>query len=134
MSYDFSGSPNPKRLYRSRRSKVINGVCGGLAEYFGWDVAWVRLGTLMSLGFMGPAPIIGYIIASIVVPLRPYEMRLTPEEDRFWRGVQERPRITLSNLRYKFKDMEDRLARMERVVTSDEWNLKRQFKDLERQA
>ena len=36
-----------------------------------------------------------------------------------------------SNVRYKFKDLDDRLASMERVVTSEEWRLKRQFRDLE---
>jgi phage shock protein C len=132
--YDYTDSPNPKRFYRSRRNKVISGVCGGIADYFGWDVTWVRLGTLASMSFMGPAPLIGYFIASMVMPVRPYEPRLTAEEDQFWRSVQAKPTITLSNLRYKFKDMEERLARMERVVTSEEWNLERQFRDLERGA
>jgi phage shock protein C len=31
-----------KRLVRSNR-KVIAGVCGGIAEYLGWDVVWVRV-------------------------------------------------------------------------------------------
>ena len=31
-----------KRLVRSRQ-KVIAGVCGGIAEYLGWDAVWVRI-------------------------------------------------------------------------------------------
>lgn len=31
-----------KRLVRSRQ-KVIAGVCGGIAEYLGWDSVWVRI-------------------------------------------------------------------------------------------
>ena len=32
-----------KRLYKSNTNKVISGVCGGIAEYFGMDPSIVRL-------------------------------------------------------------------------------------------
>mgnify|MGYP002282503641 CR=1 FL=1 len=32
-----------KRLYKSDRNKIIDGVCGGIAEYFGIDPTLVRL-------------------------------------------------------------------------------------------
>ena len=32
-----------KKLYRSRKERVIAGVCGGLEEYFIVDPAWIRL-------------------------------------------------------------------------------------------
>ncbi len=32
-----------KKLYRSAGQKMLGGVCGGLAEYFGIDVSLVRL-------------------------------------------------------------------------------------------
>jgi phage shock protein C len=32
-----------KRLYRSRKDKVIAGVCGGIGEYFSIDPVWVRI-------------------------------------------------------------------------------------------
>jgi phage shock protein PspC (stress-responsive transcriptional regulator) len=31
-----------KRLTRSSR-KIIAGVCGGIAEYLGWDPLWMRI-------------------------------------------------------------------------------------------
>jgi len=34
---------NPRKLYRSRKSRVIAGVCGGLAEYFNMDPTIIRL-------------------------------------------------------------------------------------------
>lgn len=40
--YNMS-SPNPKRFYRSRRDRVLAGVCAGLAERFGWDATLVGL-------------------------------------------------------------------------------------------
>ena len=33
----------PKRLYKSRTDKKIDGVCGGIANYFGIDPTAVRL-------------------------------------------------------------------------------------------
>ena len=37
-----------KRLYRSNESKVITGVCSGIAEYFDIDPTLIRLGCSMS--------------------------------------------------------------------------------------
>lgn len=61
-----------KRLYRSRRDKMLAGVCGGIAEYFNIDPTLVRLG-LIVLCAMGGSGILAYIIAAIVVPQNPYE-------------------------------------------------------------
>ena len=33
----------PRRLYRSNNG-MIAGVCGGIADYFGWDPTLVRVG------------------------------------------------------------------------------------------
>lgn len=131
MNDDYTYSPNPKRLYRSR-NKVIAGVCGGLAERYGWDPVVVRVVfavlVLCGGGFILPV----YIVMWAITPTAPYRRRdLSPDEERFWRSVSDRPGETFSNLRYKFKDMDDRLARMERSVTSEEWKLKREFRDLE---
>ena len=32
-----------KKLYKSNQNKMIDGVCGGIAEYFGIDPTVVRL-------------------------------------------------------------------------------------------
>lgn len=36
-------------LRRSRRNRMIAGVCGGLGEFFGVDPFWFRLGFLIAL-------------------------------------------------------------------------------------
>ena len=55
-------------LQRSRKNKVIAGVCGGLAESLGWDVTLVRivyvLLSIFSVGFPG---ILVYVILWIVM-------------------------------------------------------------------
>ena len=59
---------NRNRLTRSN-NRVIAGVCGGLAEWLGWDIALVRLlyliVSIFSAGFPG---ILAYIILWIVMP------------------------------------------------------------------
>ena len=56
-----------KKLYKSNQNKMIDGVCGGIAEYFGIDPTVVRLiWALFSL--MGGCGILAYIIAAIVIP------------------------------------------------------------------
>ena len=59
-----------KRLYKSNQNKMIDGVCGGIAEYFGIDPTVVRLvWALFSL--MGGSGILAYIIAAIIIPRSP---------------------------------------------------------------
>jgi phage shock protein C len=57
-----------KRLYRSRTERMIWGICGGLANYFGVDPTWIRILAVISIFFSG-AGIIAYIIMAIIVPL-----------------------------------------------------------------
>jgi phage shock protein C len=135
MSDDYTRSPNPHRLYRNKRNGVVGGVCAGLADYFNADVALIRIVTILLLIFMFPPTVVGYIVAWIVMPERPAQMRgerpPSADEDAFWRGVERRPEATFSNLKYRFRDLDERLQDIERVVTSDEWKLRRQFREIE---
>lgn len=57
-------------LYRRADDKILAGVCGGLADYFGVDVTLVRVLWLVFciFYFMG---VIVYIILVLVVPIEP---------------------------------------------------------------
>jgi phage shock protein C len=61
--------PAPRRLARSRKHKMIAGVCGGLAEYFVLDPTLVRVAyvivSILSVAFPG---ILAYIILMFVMP------------------------------------------------------------------
>ena len=58
------------RLTRSNTDKVVAGVCGGLAEWLGWDVTVVRLVyvlvSIFSAGFPG---FLVYIILWVAMPV-----------------------------------------------------------------
>src|SRR3954454_10917536 len=57
----------PRRLYRSRDERLLGGVCGGLAEYFGIDPVIVRI-IAVALVFAGGAGFLAYIAAWLLVP------------------------------------------------------------------
>jgi phage shock protein C len=59
-----------RRLQRSRDNRIIAGVCGGIAEYFGWSPSTVRLLFLASLLLPGTQVII-YLILWLVMPNAP---------------------------------------------------------------
>ena len=61
-----------KKLYKSNENKMIEGVCGGIAEFFGIDATLVRLGWVLFCA-LGGSGILAYIIAAIVIPRRPEE-------------------------------------------------------------
>lgn len=62
----------PKRLYRSRSSRMLGGVCGGIAEYFNIDPTLVRLG-VVALSLAAGGGLLAYIIAAIIIPEAPME-------------------------------------------------------------
>jgi phage shock protein C len=59
-----------ERLYRSRKEKIIGGVCGGLAEYFDVDPVIIRI-IFVLLGLFKGIGLIVYFIMLIIVPFRP---------------------------------------------------------------
>lgn len=62
---------NAKRLYRSKKNKLICGVCAGIAEYFNIDPTVVRLIYILLTIFTAVAPfVIIYLIMWIIVPER----------------------------------------------------------------
>jgi phage shock protein C len=56
-----------KRLHRSLTDKKIAGVCGGVAEYLGWDPTLVRL-LWVILTLLGGSGVLIYIVLWIVMP------------------------------------------------------------------
>jgi phage shock protein PspC (stress-responsive transcriptional regulator) len=65
--YDDMALDRPLR--RSRRHRVVAGVCGGLADWLGWDVTLVRIlyvaVSLLSTAFPG---ILVYLVLWVLIP------------------------------------------------------------------
>ena len=59
-----------KKLYKSDENKMIDGVCGGIAEYFDLDPTVVRLGWVLFTA-LGGSGLLAYLICALVIPRKP---------------------------------------------------------------
>lgn len=57
-----------KVLRRSRSNRMLAGVCGGLAEFFGISAFWFRLGMIIAFIPGGVPGILLYLLLWIMVP------------------------------------------------------------------
>lgn len=55
-------------LRRSRRNRIVFGVSGGLAEFFGISTFWFRLGFLIALIPGGIPGILLYLLLWLIIP------------------------------------------------------------------
>ena len=61
-------------LYRSRRHRMLAGVCGGLADWLGWSPTLVRiLFVIVSIASAAFPGILVYLILWIAMPNAPAE-------------------------------------------------------------
>jgi len=57
-----------KKLLRSKKNRVIAGVCAGIGEYLGMDPTIIRLLWVIFIFLSFGAAILAYIIAWIIIP------------------------------------------------------------------
>lgn len=76
-----------RRLERVSPGRFHGGVCAGLADYAGGDVALVRLGAI-ALVLLGGAGITIYLAAWLLIPERGAERSVA---ERVWAARQRRP-------------------------------------------
>jgi phage shock protein C len=122
--------PDPKRLYRNTEDKMLAGVCAGLSDYLGWDRALVRLAFVVGSFFAGPFFPMAYLVLWLIMPRKPKALFRDHGEKTFWQSVNTRPGGTVGDLARKFRDLDSRLAGMERRVTTPNFDLEREFKNL----
>jgi phage shock protein C len=123
--------PSPTRFYRDQDAGKLGGVCAGLAEYFGFDLALTRVLTVVAMFFF-PSLLLVYFGLWFLMPTKPRQLYSSEDDQDFWRGVRVSPAETLSQVRHRFRTADAKLQRMERYVTSRNFTLDREFQDLER--
>ena len=57
-----------RALRRSRHNRMLAGVCGGLAEFFGISAFWFRLGMLIAFIPGGVPGVLVYLLLWIMIP------------------------------------------------------------------
>ena len=145
----FSDDGYPKRFRRNKIDGVVGGVCAGIGDYIGWDPLLVRIAFLASLPLTGGTTFWVYILLWMFVPSdkrAPYyrEAREAIREARRDAKLESRaarraaaianshrPTTSLTDVRSKFRSIETRMQDLERSITSKEFQLRRDFKDLE---
>ncbi len=122
---------SPSRFYRDTRRGKLMGVCAGIADYFGFDPWGVRLIVLVSLIAFTLPTLFGYFAMGILFEAKPDHLYANEQEEVFWRGVRTRPDQTARDIRHKFRELERRLRAAEAYVTSREFKLNREIRDLD---
>ena len=123
---------NPTRLYRDSDRGMLFGVCAGVADYFGFRRSAVRWVTVIMSMFM-PMTILFYLALAFLLPRKPGSLYKDPQEEVFWRSVRVEPSTTVARVRHRFRELDSRVQRVERYVTSSRFKLDRDFRDLEQQ-
>ena len=126
-----SASIPDRRFYRSSDCSVLGGVCGGLAEYFGFNLKVTRI--LAVIGFLMNPPLAAVVYLAIVflVPARSTRALKPKVDPEFRKALRSSPSQTMSNVRRRFGSLDRRLARLEKYVTSSRYQLDREFRELE---
>ncbi len=113
--------------YRSRKGAIL-GVCRGIAEYFDFNVFWVRTIAVLVLLLSGLWPVVAiYIIASLLMkpePVRPFE---TEEEKDFYDSYIHSREGAARRLKRRFVNLDRRVQRMEDTVTGPEFEWDRRM-------
>ena len=61
-------SKEVKKLYRSRKDKMIAGICGGIGEIYSLDPTMIRLVYALITIFSAGTAILVYILGWIIIP------------------------------------------------------------------
>jgi phage shock protein C len=119
------------KLYRNPRRGMIFGVCAGIAEYFGFDVTVTRVIVVIGTFFAFPVIFGAYLVLALLLPVRATTGVDRKHGDPLERQVRSSPHDTLASVRYRFRDLDARLQRLEKHVTSTRYKLDREFRELE---
>ena len=143
-SYSETGQ---RRLYRDADRAMLGGVCAGFANHFGLNLKVTRFLCIIAFLMAMPFALIGYIAAVCLIPAASYrEREVVVESGCCWsrsrrrrkRRRQERcpepeappARRTLAEVREKYKTLDQRLAELEKKVTSPRFQLEQEFRKL----
>jgi len=131
------------KMHYSHKERMMNHMSGDqiaerFGDYLGIDHTIMRIAFVLSVLFLG-VPFFFYFLFWIFVPKdtrAPYR-REYREARRARRKHRENPEEPLArttsfrDVKSKFRSLETRMQDLERNITSKEWKLRRDFRDLE---
>jgi phage shock protein C len=105
-------------LYRDKQNGKLMGVCAGIADYTGVNVAWIRLGMLVMVGMTSGGILPLYFIAGLALNKKPAHLYVDEQEQKYWQRVRQSPQRTAREIRARFRDVDRRLAEVESYYVS----------------
>lgn len=154
MTHDNHYPPRGRKLYRDPDNAKICGVCAGVADYLGFETWVVRIITVsMVLLGVGGLIVPAYFVLYFVLDPKPGSKRdkscfgkskhharddreyednrpYRPSVKEVWRSGPA-PADQLSSIEGKFSQIEKKLQKMESFVTSNRFELEKEFKKME---
>jgi phage shock protein C len=139
-----------RRFTRDADRGVVAGVCAGIADYFGFRLCAVRAIFIVALFVAFPFAVLTYLAIVLLVPSesnhyeyvvereivhrrrRPRRRRMSRRERRRAAAeAEEQERVRKAEqVRERYETLDERLARIEKYVTSSRYDLDREFRNL----
>ena len=107
------------RYYLDKRNAKFLGVCAGVADYFGTEPLWIRLGFVAMMFFIFPPIFFMYFVVAWVANAKPAELYgETPDERQFYAKLRVAPQRSIRDTRSMYRDVDRRLQDVEAYMTS----------------
>ncbi len=143
-------STHERRFVRDADRGVIAGVCAGIADYFGFRLCAVRAIFVVALFVAFPFAVLTYIAIVLLVPSESSRYEYIVEREVVHRRRRRRRRRMsrrerrraeaeaaeeervrkAEKVRERYQTLDERLARIEKYVTSSRYDLDREFRNL----
>ena len=129
----FAGTSG-RRFYRDADRAVLGGVCAGLATYMGLNLKVTRFLCIIAFLCAFPFALIAYLGICLLVPAsssRVYAEDLNDERRKdALRDEILQAKPSVNEVRERYQSMDERLARIEKYVTSSRYQLDEEFRRL----
>ncbi|MDH3265769.1 MAG: PspC domain-containing protein [Gammaproteobacteria bacterium] len=130
------------RFTRDTDRALLAGVCAGFADHFGFNLRVTRLLLIIAFFFAMPITVITYVLIVLLVPATSHggsqvetqrracrrRRRMSRKERRL---AEEEARVEASDeFARRCRSLDERLAQIEKYVTSSRYSLDREFRNL----
>lgn len=117
-----------RRFYRDADRAFLGGVCAGLARHFGLNLKVTRLLALLALFILWPIAIVAYLAVVLITPAAGADVVSEPRHSE--NTKRERASASVDEIRRRAADLDARLVRLEKYVTSSRYRLDEEFRRL----
>ncbi len=123
-----------RRLYRDKDKAVLGGVCAGLAEYLGFNLKVTRFLAVIAFLCAMPFAVVGYLAAVFLIPSSSSRMQAGRDYEELRKEkLREEIRTAkpdVDEVQRRYKSMDERLAKIEKYVTSSRYELDEKLRKL----